>query len=78
MKLATYLKAEKITFAAFGAKIGVHVSQISRWASGERVPSLDQAAAIKEASGGAVAFEDFLADSDAPGRAAAADAEAVA
>jgi len=47
MKLDQYLRQYKVTATDFAIVLGVHVSQVSRWASGERVPSLTQAAAIR-------------------------------
>lgn len=62
MKLDQYLRMSGVTATEFARSLGVHSSQVSRWASGERVPSLEQARAIRDASFGAVTFDDHLAD----------------
>lgn len=63
MKLDQYLQESHIPARQFATTLGVHVSQVSRWASGDRTPSIDQAARIKEATGGRVTFEDFVQSS---------------
>jgi DNA-binding transcriptional regulator YdaS (Cro superfamily) len=60
MKLDQYLRQYKVTATDFAIVLGVHVSQVSRWASGERVPSLTQAAAIKDTTRGRVTYDDFV------------------
>ena len=62
MKLAEYIKSNNITFAAFACEMGVEPPTVHRWANGFRVPSIRMAHEIKQATGGAVSFEDWLED----------------
>lgn len=59
MKLATYLAAHEITYAAFAETIGVSVFAVSKYARGKRVPRASIMARIKAASAGAVTADDF-------------------
>ena len=51
-----------MTYAQFAEISGFDVSQLNRWARGERQPSLDQAKRIKGATEGQVSYEDFVTD----------------
>src|SRR5271165_3443247 len=62
MKLSAYLAREKLTAAGFAERIRAPASTITRILRGERSPSLEVMARIAEASGGAVAPNDFLID----------------
>jgi len=64
MKLAAYLATEKVTATALAEQIGEGVWQVSKWAHGTRIPSLEQAARIREATKGKVTFDDFLSAPD--------------
>ena len=64
MKLAAYLATERVTATALAELIGEGVWQVSKWAHGTRIPSLEQAARIREATKGKVTFDDFLSPPD--------------
>ena len=60
MRLHAYLKTNKQTYRQFAAEIGEDASQVHRWASGKRIPSLSVAARISSATNGLVTPMDFL------------------
>jgi transcriptional regulator with XRE-family HTH domain len=60
MKLADYLKANKITLETFAKQIGRDTSTISRLARGLNRPDWDTMQAIAEATNGEVQPNDFL------------------
>jgi len=60
MQLAQYLEQRGISVAAFADRLGVDVSTVYRWCSGDRVPSVDAFRRIKSATGGAVTPNDFI------------------
>lgn len=60
MKLAKYLETHDITASDLASRLGVPVSTVSRWARGERSPRIDMAERLREVTGGAVTFADFL------------------
>lgn len=60
MKLSAYLKLHNIRPANFAAIVGVPASTISRIASGQRMPRVDTAQRIAEATNGEVSLEDFV------------------
>lgn len=60
MTLSDYLDANKITNAAFAARIGVSRQAVLRYRAGDRTPGHAEMAAIFEATGGAVAPNDFF------------------
>jgi transcriptional regulator with XRE-family HTH domain len=60
MKLATYLETHEIKVSDLASRLGVPVSTVSRWARGERIPRIEMAERLREATGGAVTFADFL------------------
>jgi DNA-binding transcriptional regulator YdaS (Cro superfamily) len=51
-----------MTYAQFADVTGFDVSQLNRWARGERAPSLAQAKQIRDATEGQVSYEDFVPD----------------
>ncbi|MDE8344654.1 MAG: hypothetical protein POH28_00560 [Acidocella sp.] len=60
VKLISYLKESKQTYAQFGVQIGRSASDICRFALGKRVPSLEIALAIEKATGGIVTPAELL------------------
>lgn len=64
MKLAEYLSTEGLTDEAFGTKVGMSQSQISRIKRGISRPSWDNLAAIERATGGAVLAADFVSQQE--------------
>lgn len=54
-----YLRAEGLTFAAFGERVGLTRTSIHRIVSGAQTPKPDTAHAIVAATGGAVTLEDL-------------------
>jgi len=60
MKLREWLQTNRMTYEAFGAKVGADKSQVWRWAHEERIPTLPQAAEIQAATDGAVKLEDWV------------------
>jgi transcriptional regulator with XRE-family HTH domain len=59
MTLDSYIKANSLTFAGFGDRVGVSHATVSRWVSGSRAPSLAMAQLISRATGGAVGLDDW-------------------
>lgn len=64
MKLADYLQKHHVSATDFATLLGVHVSQVSRWASGKRTPNLAQLMDIKRLTKGKVKSEDFVTKKD--------------
>lgn len=64
MTLKEFLAAHPVTYRAFGAQVGAHPSQLSRWIKGERLPSLVQAAAIEQATDGLVPVSVWVPSAD--------------
>jgi transcriptional regulator with XRE-family HTH domain len=60
MTLRDYLKANKISRAAFAEAMGVHVISVSRWATGSRTPDLRTMQAIVSRTEGSVQPADFF------------------
>lgn len=60
MKLADYLKENKILKHAFAEQIGCAPSTISRLLSGKHVPDRETMTKIIEVTGGAVTPNDFF------------------
>lgn len=60
MKLETYLKKNGMTDAAFGERIGVSQSQVSRIRRGLSWPSKDVLTSIAEVTGNAVTANDII------------------
>jgi antitoxin CcdA len=72
MDLGTYLRQNKLTLQAFGARVGVAHSTVLRWADGTSRPRDERhLRAIAEATGGAVTAADFAPAPKAPGMAEA-------
>jgi len=61
MKLADYMELQKMDDAALAALIGCDRSTVTRLRNGKTVPTWKNLAKIKEATKGAVGFEDFAA-----------------
>lgn len=68
MNLGEFLERSGTTMTAFAAGLGVGVSTVHGWVSGRRLPGLEMAARIREATDGSVTFDDFLVARDAAGR----------
>lgn len=62
MTLDDYLNKQdqKISYAAFGERIGVSQAAVSRYVTGLRFPSPEIIRRIEDASGNAVSFSDIL------------------
>jgi hypothetical protein len=65
MTLTEYLAHHKIPLRKMAATLGRDVSEVWRWANGQRTPSLEIALKIQEATGGAVEPKSFMRG-DAP------------
>ncbi len=65
MKLATYLEETGVKPSAFAERLGVAPSTILRLVSGDRLPGLELAIQIREASDGKVQPDDFLPQAEA-------------
>lgn len=65
MTLEQYLKANRITDAAFGATAGLSQAQVSRIKRGVSMPSWDAIGKIMKATGGDVTANDFAPSSEA-------------
>lgn len=59
MKLSDYMELQKIDDAALAALIGCDRSTVTRLRNGKTIPTWRNATLIKEATKGAVTFEDF-------------------
>jgi transcriptional regulator with XRE-family HTH domain len=59
MKLRTYLDKHKLSYAAFGEKIGVSYITVYRYVSGRSLPGKRVMAKIMESTGGSVKPNDF-------------------
>jgi len=75
MRLGDWLKQSGKTQEEFGALIGADTSTVSRYISGERMPSLKKLTRISDVTGGVVTATDFVPDASvehcgAPHRAA--------
>lgn len=60
MKLKTYLAAEHLSLADFARSIDRHPKRVQEWASGRKVPSGANLAAIQKATRGKVTALDFV------------------
>ncbi|WP_090739594.1 helix-turn-helix domain-containing protein [Paracoccus tibetensis] len=65
MTLGEYLRASGTRQEDFASRVGVTQATISRLVRGVASPSIDMAAAIKAATGGAVDFEAWVTSSRA-------------
>ncbi len=84
MKLDAYLATHNITHDAFAAAIGTSRAAVTRYVTGDRVPSRSVMPRIVQATSGAVTANDFMCgpvhedDDDAPGALGPDDAEPAA
>jgi transcriptional regulator with XRE-family HTH domain len=60
MRLGEYLRSAEISQTRFAAQIGVRQATISRYVSGEQVPSTPIVLKIRALSKGAVALDDWV------------------
>jgi transcriptional regulator with XRE-family HTH domain len=70
MRLGEYLQLAEISQTRFAAQIGVRQATISRYISGEQVPSTPIVVKIRDLSGGAVALDDWVPEKKIRRRAA--------
>lgn len=59
-KLARYLERQKITLRQFSAQIGSDYGTIGRYIREERLPRIDAAIKIQDATGGYVKIRDWV------------------
>jgi DNA-binding transcriptional regulator YdaS (Cro superfamily) len=81
MILADYLARNRVTVAAFAARIGRKMTTVHGWLSGARAPSLQAVQDIEAATGGAVTLTDWTGTQRGIGdakRAARAEQQAAA
>lgn len=71
MTLREYLRSTGVRQGDLAATLGVTQATVSRLASGSAQPSIDLAAAIKEATAGAVGFEAWVTCTPQPAASAA-------
>ena len=64
MNIQSYLEKHSETRASFAQRIGVNPSNVTRFISGERVPSGPTLARIVAATNGEVSFPDFNWDKE--------------
>lgn len=64
MKLADYLSSVNQSHEAFAGLIGVEQATVTRYINGDRYPRPDILVRIREATGGRVTADDFLASPD--------------
>lgn len=69
--LDRYLDEHDIKNAAFAATVGASEATISRLRNNKQAPSFSLARRIREATEGAVTFDDFLIAAESAGEAAA-------
>jgi transcriptional regulator with XRE-family HTH domain len=60
MRLREYLRLADVSQTRFAALIGVQQATISRYISGEQIPSTPIVVKIRDLSGGAVTLDDWL------------------
>ena len=60
MRLGEYLQLADISQTRFAAQIGVRQATISRYISGEQIPSTPIVVKIRDLSHGAVALDDWV------------------
>lgn len=68
VKLGKYLRDKKITYEAFGKRIGRDHTAVSRYVNGKRLPNRVTMRNIVDATGGAVTANDFLDEMPKPNR----------
>ena len=59
MKLSEYLEWKKVTANVWAASVGLPISGIYAWLTGDTVPTIKNIMKIKEATGGNVGPEDW-------------------
>lgn len=75
MTLREYLLTTGVRQRDLAARLGVTQATVSRLASGAGQPSIELAAAIKDATGGKVGFESWVACAPPPAAPAASNNE---
>lgn len=65
MKLADWLREQKLTFTAFAARIDVSPETVRRYAAGERIPEREVMPRIVAETDGKVQANDFYATTQA-------------
>lgn len=60
MTLRDWLHQNRVTYKAFGERVGLDKSQVWRLANKKRVPTLRQAVDIRLATGGDVEIEEWV------------------
>ena len=60
MKLAAWLEQTQTRPAHLAKTLGVAQSTVSRWITGEKVPSMEMARRVAEATDGAVMANDWM------------------
>lgn len=60
MTLRDWLHQNRVTYKAFGERVGLHPSQVCRLAKNQRVPTLKQALDIRLATDGDVEIEGWV------------------
>ena len=62
MKLRDYLTSTDLTLSDFARVLGRPVQRVHEWASGRKIPSGTNLAAIERATGGRVTAVDFVGE----------------
>ena len=70
MRLGEYLRSVNVSQRRFAALLGVQQATISRYVSGEQIPSTPIVLKIRDLSKGAVALDDWLPEKKIRRRAA--------
>jgi hypothetical protein len=70
MRLAEFLRLTATPQAKFAAQVGVRQATISRYISGEQIPSTPIVLKVRALTGGAVALDDWLPEKKIRRRAA--------
>ena len=60
MDLKLYLQTHRLTLREFADLLGTSHTQVNRWASGKRLPSIIMAAKIARVTAGRVKPQDFI------------------
>ena len=60
MRLGEYLRSVDVSQGRFAARVGVRQSTISRYISGDQIPSTPIVLKIRALSGGVVALDDWV------------------
>ena len=59
MRLADYLKRNRLSCAEFAARLGIHRTEVWNYKTGRRQPRADKVALIEEVTRGKVRAKDF-------------------